>query len=292
MTCPKCGYSLPADSAFCQYCGIKLDIDRLQNDVTVSDHIPVSEQNPTAENLQTDEPVHAEAEASAALEQVHAETQPSDENQTFVPDTDAHTVMRKIRFCKRCGGAIDGETKKCSGCGKQYFRLKITIPTILVTLAIVLLAGLNVFQFWKGRESSGTIDHLEAQIASHEKTISRLSEEKASLSLKARYYDDICSELSSGNLGYAASNFQSSESVIVLSKNETNRKFTLTAHWGSGGTVHCDYSSHAAMLSFDNDSWSYSTTITINPKRPGVTAVTFSNSADSKTFKVLIIVTD
>ena len=70
------------------------------------------------------------------------------------------------------------------------------------------------------------------------------------------------------------------------------RSFTLTAHWSAGGTVETTYSGSSALVSFDEDSWYSSTGITITPMRKGITAVTFSNSVDSNTFKVLIIVTD
>ena len=77
----------------------------------------------------------------------------------------------------------------------------------------------------------------------------------------------------------------------MVDKSETNRKFTLTANWTNGGTVSVDYSGLSAFVSFDNDSWTTSTKMTIEPWREGVTAVTFSNNVDSKTFKVIIIVT-
>ena len=114
----------------------------------------------------------------------------------------------------------------------------------------------------------------------------------ADLEEKSGYFDTICKELSTGNIGYAASNFKASESVIVVDKNETNRKFTLTANWTNGGTVSTDYSGYSAWVNFDNDSWTTSTKMTIEPWQEGVTAVTFSNDVDSKTFKILIIVTE
>ena len=131
----------------------------------------------------------------------------------------------------------------------------------------------------------GAIIQLDDEIAG-------LNEGIKSLEIKAEYYDEICKELSTGNIGYAADNFCASEDVIVLNKYETGRSFTLTAHWSAGGTVETTYSGSSALVSFDEDSWYSSTGITITPMRKGITAVTFSNSVDSNTFKVLIIVTD
>ena len=89
-----------------------------------------------------------------------------------------------------------------------------------------------------------------------------------------------------------AYNFKSDESVIVVRKNEKDRKFTLTANWPSYGYVDVSYSSYAATVSFDKDSWSTSTKMTVNPHSVGATVVTFSNTVNSDTFKILIIVTD
>ena len=46
------------------------------------------------------------------------------------------------------------------------------------------------------------------------------------------------------------------------------------------------------MLEFDQNSWKTSTTMTLKPQQEGYTVATFSNNVDSKTFSILIIVTD
>ena len=107
---------------------------------------------------------------------------------------------------------------------------------------------------------------------------------------KVSFYDEIVVGMESGNAGYAASNFFARDSVIVVSKSDTSRKITLTANWSNGGTVYVNYSSDAAWVTFDDDEWYTSTKMTVHPRHEGVTVVTFSNSVDTKTFKVLIIV--
>lgn len=141
-------------------------------------------------------------------------------------------------------------------------------------------------------ELNSTISDQKDTIAEQKKTISSQKTTISSLTKKAGYYDDICDELSSGDIGFAANNFKSDQSVIVVRKNEKNRKFTLTANWSSGGNVSVDYSSYAAYVEFDNESWYTSTTMTVVPQSVGVTVVTFTNDVTSDRFKVLIIVTD
>jgi len=47
----------------------------------------------------------------------------------------------KRKFCSRCGGLIDNETKRCTGCGKQYFKgFKFTFSSFAIILLVILLA--------------------------------------------------------------------------------------------------------------------------------------------------------
>lgn len=121
-------------------------------------------------------------------------------------------------------------------------------------------------------------------------TITKQNEYIDSLEDKATNYDQICTALRYGNIGSAANNFKADKSIIVLRDSERNCKFTLTAHWNRGGTVEVSYSSSAARVTFDKDSWGTSTTMTVIPKCKGATVVTFKNSVNNDQFKILIIV--
>lgn len=215
---------------------------------------------------------------------------------------------------------IDNKTKKCTGCDRQYFRglriNKFSIAVIVLSLVIAALSTICVMQYLNIQkmdsanqaaiaELEGKISSLEQQVQQKETTIKskestikirddtikNLDKRIDSLEKKANNFDNIVNGMQFGNTGYASSNFFASDSVIVVSKNETNRKFKLTANWSNSGTVYVDYSSSAAYVSFDSDEWSTSTQMTVHPLSEGITVVTFSNSVNSKTFKVLIIVT-
>ena len=375
MKCQKCGYSIPEDSEFCQYCGAHLEPQLAPETVTTPAEIlpPVESVSETASETAPTEPqpevvqeeslmsrayrsfistdpeekrffeelLGTEELKNAYLEECernqreydkgvrinfkqsytqfmsalhdeyfsapqtsHEEPVPAEEpvapvtapiaEKTMVPNSN-----EKHNFCKKCGSAIDPNTKKCSGCGKQYFNGKKTVPIVLLSVLLIGSIGLNVMQYLQGQEASETvaaqttqIEELEKEVSTQKSTISSQKSQIADLEEKGGYFDTICKELSTGNIGYAASNFKASESVIVVDKYETNRKFTLTANWTNGGTVSTDYSGYSAWVNFDNDSWTTSTKMTIEPWQEGVTAVTFSNDVDSKTFKILIIVTE
>lgn len=176
-----------------------------------------------------------------------------------------------------------------------YFKLRPSVLAI-VLLAVFLVAsiGCNVYQYLASQDSINKISSLESTVSSQKSEISSLNSQAGNNKDKAESYDDLISALSYGNIGYASSNFQSSESVIVVKKNEQNRKFILTANWSNGGTVDTSYSPTlpTAYVSFDNDEWDTSTTMTVEPVRAGITTVTFSNDVDGRAFKVIIVVTD
>ena len=213
---------------------------------------------------------------------------------------------KKQVHCRKCGGVIDSRTKRCSGCGKQYFRAKAVVPLLVCCVLLVSSLSLNGVQYFLGRQSAQAlaaqtselealeqeVSDLNTTVANQKSTILSQADQVSLFKERAEYFDFLCQELSTGNIGYASDNFRASESVIVVRQYDINRKFTLTAHWSSGGTVSTSYSGLGATVSFDNDSWSSSTQMTVEPWIAGVTAVTFSNDVNSQTFKVIIIVTD
>ena len=120
MNCPKCGCSLPGDSEFCQYCGIHL------------------EYQPSI-GIQTEESTFSTNVVSPTEPVVRASMSDNDPKGKFVVGTNV-ARKSKLRYCKLCGHAIDGVTKKCTGCGKQYFKAKLK-PLYVVLAIFILLSG-------------------------------------------------------------------------------------------------------------------------------------------------------
>lgn len=234
-------------------------------------------------------------------------------NSTAVPvGFSKYEKPQRARAPKKLAAPHSGSNKNSNGKTRQMF------PVVLsIVLAVILLISVatNIFQHvtYKNslasaeaeitslektkRTNAGTISTLKANVNSNEATIQRLNNQIELLRMqvdnmqdKVSFYDEIVVGMKSGNAGYAASNFFAHDSVIVVSKSDTSRKFTLTANWSNGGTVKVNYTSDAAWVTFDDDEWYTSTKITVHPRHEGVTVVTFSNSVDTKTFKVLIIV--
>lgn len=183
--------------------------------------------------------------------------------------------------------------------GEKTLKLLSWVLVVLATAALIIalyqiygLRSQNAAQLTQINTLQGKISELEATVEKQTNTINTQKKTISNLKPKADNYDDICSALKYGNIGFAANNFKSDESIIVVRKNEKDRKFKLTANWSQGGSVEVSYSSNAAAVSFDKDSWYTSTTMTVRPWSVGATVVTFTNDVNSDSFKILIIVTD
>ena len=192
----------------------------------------------------------------------------------------------------------DKNSKKAKVANKTLRVLSwVIVALVTVSLAVALyqvhnLRSQNAEQLTQIAALQGRINELEATVEKQDKTISSHTKTISNLKPKATTYDNICSSLKFGKIGFAANNFKTNESIIVVRKNEKDRKFTLTANWSRGGSVGVSYSSSAATVSFDKDSWYTSTTMTVKPWSVGATVVTFTNDVNSDTFKILIIVID
>lgn len=155
MKCPNCGYELIEGFNFCQRCGFKL---------------PVQDGGDVTSTTQTT--------TQAAGQQMDIISQIPDKRMgTAAP---IHTTKKK--FCKFCGGVIDTKTKKCTSCGKQFFRLTKGIVAIM-SLSIVLaaLVGFNIYLCIGLRNSTSSISALSRQIIEKEATISALEDEVGAL---------------------------------------------------------------------------------------------------------------
>lgn len=265
MVCDKCKSILPDDSEFCQFCGNRIEAHKEQT----------SKLEPVASPIRT---------------------------ATVSPVTEKPVP---VRTAERNTGKVHPNEPAV-----QTTRKKAKVLPIILAIALSLSIIGNIAQFFfhsyhteEIREQLAvakdtiadrdeSITSYKNKISSQTTTINQQKTEISNLKDKGSYFDDIVSDMRYGNAGYASSNFFASDSVIVVGKNDTDCKFTLTANWSNGGTVEVEYSSSAAWVSFDNDEWYTSTKMTVHPRSKGVTVVTFSNDVDSKTFKVLIIVTD
>lgn len=109
----------------------------------------------------------------------------------------------KIRYCKLCSGLIDSDTKKCTSCGKQYFKIKITKNIIVVSalsFVIAALGGLNIWQCVDRINAQSKIDSLNKTVSTKQRYVSNLVEENNTLQGKIQSLTEENNKLKKQNI--------------------------------------------------------------------------------------------
>ena len=207
--------------------------------------------------------------------------------------------------CVKCGSPLPSDSKICTYCGSAQEsgpkkegtpRPKLRFLPWCIALAAVILLGVVLLQ---GRSLRAQNTRLEAQVAELTRSgqdqqirLEAMQQEASDLRFAARQYEHICRELQNCDIGFSSVRFRSYDSVILVDMDDRDRKFTLVANWDEPGTVQVAASSDAATVSFDESEWEENTTLTVHPRYPGATVLTFTNTVNSDRFKVLILVTE
>jgi len=143
-------------------------------------------------------PVPTSAPSNTALEYTGKFQQPADSISAPIKPK-----KTKPHFCKHCGSPVDPSTKKCTGCGKQYFRLPSrkgsSLTWKVVTILSVITACLCIYRIFQLEtqlsdmqalvteqeaqitELNETKDRLQKRIAEHSSNVASLTRENNSL---------------------------------------------------------------------------------------------------------------
>ena len=172
------------------------------------------------------------------------------------------------------------------------------ILAIALGVVCVIVLALFIMQLSKtGKlsaqiaEESATITELEESNTKLKTQVSELEKNNKALSVKADKYDEIASFLKGGYAFNTSQYFNASETIIIMNKNEKNRKFTLTTNWGGSGKLSTESSdSSVAVANFDEESWYNSTQLTLSAAKEGTAIITITSSNMKSPVKVLVIV--
>ena len=196
MKCQKCGYPLPADSEFCQYCGARIESQpaakTVQEESLMSKAYNSYISNTPEEKRLFEELLGSEELKAAYLEECKRNQKEYDSGtriswkqsyldfmgilhdkyfnsapephppktapefrikstvQAAPPEVENRRtaqINENYMFCKKCGSIVDQTTKRCTDCGKQYFRAKNNVAAILLSLLLISSIGLNVMLY-------------------------------------------------------------------------------------------------------------------------------------------------
>lgn len=176
MKCYNCGHLLPEDSDFCQYCGKRIEKQTSIKENVVEEVIVADETNKTAEL-----PLH-NLENATPEEKLNPGIKIQEEAIGTLKGNKKEKNS-KIRFCKMCGSQIDAQTKKCSGCGKQYFKgIKFNkfLTTVLI-LSVVILTSviLNIVQHAKIESLNNKNEYYEKRNLQYQEEVLNLKRENS-----------------------------------------------------------------------------------------------------------------
>lgn len=133
MICPKCGLELPDESKFCQYCGVSVTASSAEIESSSVVEGRVVDTAPATRSA-----LQSESRIGTFYSPIVSE-----QNDKIYYSKDPRE--KATRFCRQCGGKIDNNTKKCTLCGKQYFRVKTTLPIIILTFLLTISISLNIY---------------------------------------------------------------------------------------------------------------------------------------------------
>ncbi len=112
-----------------------------------------------------------------------------------------------VKYCSKCGALIDCESKKCTGCGKQYFKgIKLNKFSIIVLVSVILIIVLIVLNIIQNINNSAIKDELEA-LGGYKDSVDKTNE--SNTAILDEKYNEAVSLMNDGKTTKAAMAFGS-----------------------------------------------------------------------------------
>ena len=87
--------------------------------------------------------IQAEVENTYMIQKEDTFSYKTDYRKEKVDKCEKSYTTTNRRYCSKCGGPVDDETKKCTRCGKQFFNIK-SLVKVIVLVAMSLALGTSV----------------------------------------------------------------------------------------------------------------------------------------------------
>ena len=142
------------------------------------------------------------------------------------------------------------------------------------------------------QQAASTIAQQEELISQKDNSIAELNSQIDLLTDDLELYQTLLDFLQSSDAGYASNYFHSVRPVYVMHSYDSPATFTLTADFSSSVTISLSTSGYAADVGFVESTYYDTTPVEINPIQKGVTYITFTNSVNNLSFRVMVLVVD
>jgi len=276
MLCPKCGKELKDGSKFCQFCGSKIEAAPV---VIPEEHVVVTP--PAAEKKSGSGAkigLLIAAVAAVLLLALNAVQYFNliDLGAPHVKDLEAQLASAEADL-EDLEAELEESQKKSDAMSSAMGDMQMENNKLNQTIGAM----------------EGNVAELEALIEELEDEIWVLENDATANVVVQDNYETIVDALSTGTLGRASDKFRVDKGYVVLKESASPINVTLTADFDENVTVTTNRTGSAAEMSFNESTWNGdTTTLKVTPNHPGVATVKFTNSVDSQTFTVLIIVTE
>lgn len=105
----------------------------------------------------------------------------------------------KMKYCKHCGGALDYD-KRCTECGKQYFRFnKSAFAILLLSIALTCSVSAGVIKIYSANVA---IERYKTSINDKKERIKKLEEKVDYLQKKSDFLDKQVAYIVEGGKNY------------------------------------------------------------------------------------------
>lgn len=231
-------------------------------------------------------------------------------------------VQSGVPFCNRCGSQLPkqpappvhatAEPVQTPSSGKLFPILTICLSILVVALAVFGFAqynrcremersirsvGLNVEDLeasmvsLQNENSILEDDLIQAQqlLTKAEETIAQQNQQMDAMEKELDTYHTLTYFLQQYDAGYADTTFHSVRPVYVMHVDDPPATFTLTAKL-NGGTIYYGTSGDSAIVSPTEETFYSTTPMQIDPVREGITYITFTNSKNDLSFRVMVLI--
>ena len=209
-----------------------------------------------------------------------------------LPQPPAEELSQTRRFEVPAARIAEQETQRRKHAHARRREIILTVAVVL-TVLVVLLAGLNVWQYVA---ENAQLASLEQKVQTRDALIDMQEHQLAQLERQRR---ELVDAVNYDILGYASPSFYAEKGVVMVNRTLRDPFFNLWADFDDSVEIDIETEGDSVELDFADEDWytwnvwgvwDGGTVVRITPREPGLTVATFRNSLNDQSFRVFLIV--